>query len=123
MLASLGKTAAIFTVEPTMSERRRGNRFVIPETAQGAFRMMQDVFVEQINRDVFAVVGDAPVSHGEDLLLELPRGLGDRSVVSVEIVDSHVVHVGDVYRHRTILRVVDPLHRPEAAIEQAAFRS
>ena len=106
-----------------MSERRRGNRFVIPETAHGAFRLMQDVYVEQIDADVFAILGDAPVSHAETLLLELPRGLSERSVVTVEVVDSQAVLVGEVYRHRTILRVVDPLHRPEAAVEQAALRS
>jgi len=105
-----------------MSERRRGNRFVIPEAAHGAFRMMQDVYVEQIDAEVFAILGEAPVSAG-NLQLELPRGLGERSVVNVEVVDSQIVLVGDVRRHRTILRVVDPLQRPEAAVEQAALRS
>jgi len=106
-----------------MSERRRGNRFVIPEAAYGAFRMMQDVYVEQINADVFAILGEAPVSEPGNLQLELPRGMGERSVVNVEVVDSQIVLVGDVRRHRTILRVVDPLPRPEPAVEQAALRS
>ena len=106
-----------------MSERRRGNRFVIPEAAYGAFRMMQDVYVEQINADVFAILGEAPVSESGNLQLELPRGMGERSVVNVEVVDSQIVLVGDVRRHRTILRVVDPLLRPEPAVEQAALRS
>lgn len=97
-----------------MSERRRSNRFVIPDTSSGTFRMMHDVYVEQISQELFAVVGDGPVSRDEDLLLELPSLHGERTIVSVQVVDNHTVMVGDAHRHRTVLRVVQPHERPAA---------
>ena len=42
-----------------MSERRRTNRFVIPEYAQGTFRLMQDVCVEKLNGDLVVLLTDA----------------------------------------------------------------
>jgi hypothetical protein len=106
-----------------MSDRRRANRFVVPEASEGALRIMQDVFVEQITQGLFAVVGDSPLSVGGDLLLELPRGTGERVVMNVEVVDSHGVTVGGVSRYRTVLRAVQLMPRKDAARRRAALAS
>ena len=68
-----------------MSDRRRANRFVVPESACGSFRLMQDVYVEQVGSDAVVVVSDVPVSLDEELVLELPGELGSRSVVQVRL--------------------------------------
>lgn len=101
-----------------MSDRRRANRFVIPEASEGALRIMQDVYVEQINHGLFAVIGDAPLAAGGELMLELPRGTGDRVFVNVEVVDCHPVHVGEIARHRTVLRAVQTT--PDRAVRKRA---
>jgi hypothetical protein len=91
-----------------MSERRRANRFVIPDASQGTFRMMQDVLVERLDEDRVSVLAEISLPPGESLLLELPGGTGARSVVSVEVVTSEKETLHDVLRYRTILRVVEP---------------
>ena len=91
-----------------MSDRRRANRFVIPEAARGVFRMMQDVYVEQADPEGVSLVADAPLPAGEQLLLELPGGTGSRALVHVEVVESLPVRVGDMVKYRTRLRVLDP---------------
>jgi len=94
-----------------MSERRRTSRFVIPEHTHGIFRVMQDVCVETVDGDQIAIVGDLTVQCGEELLLELPRALGIRSVVLVHVVHSTPV-VGHRGRHRVVLRSSVPVEVP-----------
>ena len=98
-----------------MSDRRRANRFAIPDASEGALRIMQDVYVEQITHGLFAVIGDAPLGSGGELMLELPRGTGDRVFVNVEVVDCHTVRVGEITRHRTVLRAVQTTTRRDTA--------
>ncbi len=108
-------------LEPAqMSDRRRANRFVIPEAARGSFRMMQDVYVERLDAEHVSVLADAPMSPGESLLLELPGGAGARSVISVEVVDTAGLMVGDNQKYRTMLRIVDLAPRGENGTEGAA---
>jgi hypothetical protein len=106
-----------------MSDRRRANRFVVPEASEGAIRIMQDVYVEQISQGLFAVVGDTPLAGGGDLLLELPRGIGERVVMNVEVIDSHTVMVGGESRHRTVLRAVQLMPRRDAALRRGTLPS
>ena len=92
-----------------MSDRRRTSRFIIPDSSQGTFRVMQDVCVEQVNGDLFVVVSEVPLQIGEELTLEPPRALGMRSVVHVEVVSSTGVWVGDSRRHRVVMRSTAPV--------------
>ena len=94
-----------------MSERRRTSRFVIPEHTHGIFRLMQDVCVETVEGDQIAIVGDLALQCGEELLLELPRSLGIRSVVLVHVVHSRPI-VGQRGRHRVLLRSSVPVEMP-----------
>src|SRR5688572_27708610 len=89
---------------PDMSDRRRTSRFVIPDSSQGTFRVMQDVCVEKINGDLVVLVSEILLQNGEELTLELPRALGMRSVVDVEVVSCTGVWVGDSRRHRLVMR-------------------
>jgi len=87
-----------------MSDRRRTSRFVIPDSSQGTFRVMQDVCVEKINGDLVVLVSEILLQNGEELTLELPRSLGMRSVVDVEVVSCTGVWVGDSRRYRLVMR-------------------
>ena len=94
-----------------MSERRRTSRFVIPEHTHGILRLMQDVCVDSVDGDEIAIVGDLALQRGEELLLELPRALGIRSVVLVHVLQSSPV-VGQQSRHRIRLRSSVPVEVP-----------
>jgi len=94
-----------------MSERRRTSRFVIPEHTHGIFRLMQDICVEAVDGDQIAIVGDLTLQSGEELLLELPRALGVRSVVLVHVIHSTPV-MGPRGRHRVLLRSNVPVEVP-----------
>ena len=98
----------------TMSERRRTSRFVIPEHAHGTFRLMQDVCVEKVQSDEIVILGDIGLQAGEELILELPRALGIRSVVLVHVVSCSAVMVGDARRYRVLLRSAVPVEMPVA---------
>jgi hypothetical protein len=89
--------------------RRRTNRFVIPEAAEGSLRLMQDVYIEQIGTDAVVVVTDAPLTRGEDLLLELPRESGARTIAQVEVASHTTVSSGGTRRYRVVLKLTRPL--------------
>jgi hypothetical protein len=95
-----------------MPERRRTSRFVIPEHAHGTFRLMQDVCVEKVRGDEIVIVGDAALQPGEELILELPRALGIRSVVLVHVVQCGAVWAGEARRYRVLLRSNVPVETP-----------
>jgi hypothetical protein len=95
-----------------MSERRRTSRFVIPEHTHGIFRLMQDVCVDSVDGDQIAIVCDPALQPGEELLLELPRALGVRSVVLVHVLQCRPVGVGQGRRHRTVMRSSTPIETP-----------
>jgi hypothetical protein len=96
----------------TMSERRRTSRFVIPEHSYGTFRLMQDVCVEKVHGDQIVTVGDAGLQAGEELILELPRALGTRSVVLVHVVSCNPIRGGESRRYRVMLRSSVPVEMP-----------
>ena len=95
-----------------MSERHRTSRFVIPEHAHGTFRLMQDVCVERVRGDEIVIVADLGLQTGEELVLELPRALGIRSVVLVHVVSCVAVWVGEARRYRVMLRSAVPVEMP-----------
>ena len=95
-----------------MSERRRTSRFVIPEHSHGTFRLMQDVCVETVQGDAIVIVGDIGLQTGEELILELPRALGIRSVVLVHVVTCNAVWIGETRRYRVMLRSAVPMEMP-----------
>ena len=104
-----------------MSDRRRANRFVVPESACGSLRLMQDMYVEQVGSDAVVVVSDVPVSPGEELVLELPRELGSRSIVQVQAQTSTVIWVGETRRYR--VRLVTPSVCPSGNGDEEPFRA
>ena len=87
-----------------MSERRRTNRFVVPSAAQGVFRQLWDVCVEAVEGDLVTLLSDHSLQPLEQLLLELPRALGLRSVVQVEVLGCATVWNGDSRRFRIVVR-------------------
>jgi hypothetical protein len=91
-----------------MSDRRRTNRFVIADVREGSLRLMQDVFVEHTDTATIVVVTDAPLPRAEGLLMELPRELGARSVVPVEVSHTAPLCTGDTHRQRVVLRIAQP---------------
>jgi hypothetical protein len=92
-----------------MSERRRANRFIVPESGHGSLRLMQDVYLEHTTPDAVVVISDVAVSQGEELALELPRELGTRSVVPVRVTASNALRVGETRRHRVNLAILPGL--------------
>jgi hypothetical protein len=86
-----------------MSDRRRTNRFVIPDFTEATFRLMQDVCVERA-ADQVIVVSDVPLRTGEGMLIELPRELGTRSLTRADVVSCTVVWTGDKRRYRIAMR-------------------
>ena len=89
-----------------MSDRRRTTRFV-PEHTDGVFCVLQDVFVEHVRGKEIVVLMDAPLTEGEELMLEMPRERGRRSLVRVRAVSSTVVPFGTMMRHRVGLQVIE----------------
>ena len=87
-----------------MSERRRTNRFVVPSATQGVFRQLSDVCVEAVEGDLVTLLSDHSLQPLEQLLLELPRALGLRSVVQVEVLGCATVWNGDSRRFRIVVR-------------------
>jgi len=95
-----------------MSERRRTSRFVIPSYTHGVFRQLQDVCVEKIHGDLVTLISEHPMQPLEQLLLELPRALGLRSVVQVEVLGCATVWSGDTRRYRIGVRKDGPIDLP-----------
>ena len=91
-------------VTPDMSERRRTSRFVIPSYTHGVFRQLQDVCVETVHGDLVTLICDHPLQPLEQLLLELPRALGLRTVVQVEVHNCAIVWRGENRRYRITVR-------------------
>ena len=91
-----------------MSDRRRTARFVIPEASEGWLRLMQDIFIEHTGADTVVVVTDEPLPRTEGLLVELPRELGARAVVQVQVASAAAIWCGETRRYRTILKSADP---------------
>jgi hypothetical protein len=87
-----------------MSDRRRTSRFVVPDFTDATFRIMQDVCIERSTADQVILVSEMPLRTGEDMLLELPRELGTRSVTRGEVVSCTTVWVGAARRYRVALR-------------------
>lgn len=70
---------------------------------------MQDVCVEKVNDDLVVLVSEFPLRSGEQLSLELPRALGMRTHVQVDVISCSSVWVGDVRRQRILVRSTMPL--------------
>jgi hypothetical protein len=96
-----------------MSERRRTSRFVIPEHTHGVFRLMQDVCVDSVDGDRIGIVCDHPLQPEEELLLELPRAFGVRSVTLVHVSNCSPLGLGQGRRHRILLRTSVPIEMPK----------
>ena len=88
-----------------MTNRRRANRFVLPQTGEAALRLMQDVFVERASSDSIELLSDAPLRTEDMVTLELPSGHGARVAVSVSVQSSEGVTLGELRRHRLIMRL------------------
>ena len=97
-----------------MSNRRRSHRFVIPEASEATLRIMQDVMVESMNATQVVLLTDVPLPHSEELLLELPRDLGSRSIASAHVQKSAIFWSGETRRHRAELAVHASLETPPA---------
>ena len=78
-----------------MTDRRRTNRFVIPDYSHGTFRVMQDVYIERVDTDHVTVLSDHPLRTGEELMLELPAALGIRAILTVAVTSCVRVRTGD----------------------------
>jgi hypothetical protein len=89
-----------------MSNRRRAARFVVPESAHGTLRLMQDVYVERVGVHTIDVLASSPLPLGEGVWLELPSEFGARSAVQVTVDSSGPVSHGDTRRHRLGLGIV-----------------
>lgn len=100
-----------------MTNRRRANRFVLPQTGEAALRLMQDVFVERASSDSIEILSHAPLRAEEMATLELPSGHGARVAVSVSVQSSEAVTIGELRRHRLIMRLapVPPGTQPTGA--------
>jgi hypothetical protein len=90
-------------------DRRRTSRFVIPEHAQGMFRVMQDVYIQQVDTEGVLLLLEQGLTTGEELIVELPPAIGPRLVVNVTVVNSIPVWIGEVRRHRVATRSVHPI--------------
>ena len=97
-----------------MTDRRRTNRFVIPDYSHGTFRVMQDVYVERVDADHVFVLSDHPLRTGEELMLELPAALGIRAILTVTVTSCGRVRTGDTPRYRAVTRSAEPLELPRA---------
>jgi hypothetical protein len=103
-----------------MSNRRRADRFVIPEASEGTLRVMQDVFVESTSATQVVLVSDMPLPRDEHLFLELPRELGSRSVVPAQVHKSAPLWSGETRRHRIDL-IVEATRDMPAAVSRPAL--
>jgi hypothetical protein len=97
-----------------MADRRRTSRFVVPDYAHGIFRLMQDVTVENVHDDLVVLLSDVALKAGEELILELPRAMGMRSLVYVHVVSCSPLGFGDARRYRAVLRSAQTLEPPSS---------
>jgi hypothetical protein len=88
-----------------MTNRRRANRFALPRTGEATLRLMQDVLVESASPDTIVLLAEAPLRADESVILELPGSHGARAAVSVGVQSSAPVTIGDLRRHRLLVRV------------------
>jgi hypothetical protein len=94
-----------------MSDRRRTNRFVIPEYGRATFRMMQDVFIEGLDGDLVGMMSHYSLRIGEELLLELPPALGVRAILPVTVTSCGPSWNGDTARYRAVARSPEVVNR------------
>jgi hypothetical protein len=86
-----------------MADRRRANRFVLPERVHGSLRIMEDVFVERVSAAEIAIVVARPPAADEDLLLDLVPTGGRRRVLRVRVAASAPLGIAETTRHRVTL--------------------
>jgi hypothetical protein len=87
-----------------MGDRRRSNRYVVPEAAEASLRLMQDVYLEQLTDHGIVVLSDRPVPADEPLALELAAETASHraAAVSVGALRAQRLACG---RHRVVLGV------------------
>ena len=87
-----------------MTNRRRANRFVLPHVGETTLRLMQDVLVERVSSDTIELLSEVPLRPDELVVLELPSAHGARTAVSIGVQASVAVTIGDLQRHRLLMR-------------------
>ena len=95
-----------------MSDRRRASRFMLAHS-DAVLRVMQDVYVAEVNATHITIVSDVPLVAGNDLLIELPIEDEGRPVLRVRASECTLVPIGDGLRHRVVLQV---LHRRTSSL-------
>jgi hypothetical protein len=92
------------TPTPKMADRRKANRFVLPERVHGWLRVLEDVYIERVGQSAIVVVVARPPMPDEELLLDLvPQG-GHRRVLRVR--RAHSASAGPLERERYRVTVV-----------------
>jgi hypothetical protein len=74
--------------------------------SDAVLRVMQDVYVEDVNATQITIVSDVPLAAGNDLLIELPLEEDGRPVLRVRASECELVRFGDRLRHRVVLQVL-----------------
>lgn len=87
-----------------MAGRRRDRRYRLSVAHEGTLLMPRDVLVERHDQHEVLALSDAPAGTGQEMTLDLMSG--PPAMVSVRVVESTPVIVGDEMRYRLRLKIM-----------------
>ncbi len=89
-----------------MSDRRRYQRIVLVDGAEGTFRSLEDVNIEKVDDDELLISTVAPAKPGETLRVEIYSEEDQReSVVTGEVTECRPIMTDGTLQHRVVVKV------------------
>ena len=91
-----------------MSDRRRHQRFVLVDGAEGTFQSLDDVHIKKVDDDKLLIATIAPATPGEILTVEI-YGEEDQaeSVITGEVTECRPIMTDGTLRHRVVVKVTE----------------